>query len=581
MTRLSELMMAVAAPALAVLAMAQGAAGQTKSAGAAPAETPVVSPSADRLLRQMSDYLGSSGEFTFHADILFDHVLPSGQKLQYAAGEDVALQRPGKLYVEWSGDLGDRQFWYDGAAITLLDPATPFYASQAAPADIDTMLSTIEEQTSFSPPLADFLFHDPYATLRGKVIYGADLGVTNVNGRSCRALAFVEKDIDWEIWVGPGTAPTPCKVVITYKTHPSQPQFSAVFTDWDFAPRIAASAFTPPELQPGDQDDPVHQRAGCEMKRRRLAMIRVRTIVKRGVFAGAVFATCAGLGTAPAAARGFGGGGFHGGGFRGGGFGGGGFGGFHGGGFGGGGGSRFGDGGGFDRGGDGGFGGHGFGNVHNSSAFSNHASSYSGNHSEYNHNGDYNHNYNGDYNHNVEVNNFYGGGAYGGWGGYYGGLGLGAGFALGATFAALPAAAYAMSVAGTDYWYAGGVYYGWDAGEYTVVAPPIGAVIPAPPPSCSTVDFGAGKTFDCGGAFYSQAPNGYRVIPPPIGAKVADLPNGAVTKTINGVTYFSFRRRLLQAGLSRGQRRVRRGGQAGVRPTRRLLALPAPGLLMG
>jgi hypothetical protein len=220
------------------------------AAASAAAETPVVSPSADRLLRQMSEYLGSATEFTFHADILFDHVLPSGQKLQYSAGEDVALQRPGRLYVEWSGDLGDRQFWYDGAAITLYDPSTPFFASQGSATDIDAMLDAVTGQVGFAPPLDDFLYHDPYKTLAGRLIYGVDLGVSEVNGRSCRVLAFVEKDIDWQIWIGPATQPTPCKVVITYKTHPSQPQFSATFTDWDFAPRIAASAFAP-DLPPG------------------------------------------------------------------------------------------------------------------------------------------------------------------------------------------------------------------------------------------------------------------------------------------------------------------------------------------
>ena len=61
-----------------------------------------------------------------------------------------------------------------------------------------------------------------------------------------------------------------------------------------------------------------------------------------------------------------------------------------------------------------------------------------------------------------------------------------------------------------------------------------------PPPSCSTVDFGSGKTFDCGGAFYSQVPTGWRVIPPPVGAKVTNLPNGAVTQTIKGEMYFTF-----------------------------------------
>ena len=103
---------------------------------------PVVAEEADRLLRQMGEYIGSAEQFTFHAEITFNHVLPSGQKLQYSASEDVALQRPAGLYVEWSSDLGDRQFWYDGKSVTLYDPATPFYASEPAPADIDEMLRT-------------------------------------------------------------------------------------------------------------------------------------------------------------------------------------------------------------------------------------------------------------------------------------------------------------------------------------------------------------------------------------------------------------------------------------------------------
>lgn len=72
-------------------------------------DTPVVALDAEQMLKQMAAYIGSAERFTFQADITFDHVLPSGQKLQFSALEEVALQRPNGLYVEWSGDLGDRQ----------------------------------------------------------------------------------------------------------------------------------------------------------------------------------------------------------------------------------------------------------------------------------------------------------------------------------------------------------------------------------------------------------------------------------------------------------------------------------------
>src|SRR5271166_2038453 len=216
---------------------------------------PAVAERADRLLKQMSDYIGSAEQFTFHADISFDHVLPSGQKLQFAATEDVVLQRPSGLYIEWQSDLGNRQFWYDGKSITLHDPASRFYATTAAAPDIDTMLDNLVPQIDFAPPLADFLYHAPYRSVRGKLQYGIYLGVNDVDGRSCHTLAFVEKDIDWQIWIDTGPQPTPCKLIITYKTQPGQPQFTAMFTDWDFAPRIAEPVFTP-DLPPGTEKIP-------------------------------------------------------------------------------------------------------------------------------------------------------------------------------------------------------------------------------------------------------------------------------------------------------------------------------------
>jgi hypothetical protein len=244
--------------AIAALASTHGASAQNKPAApaaAANAPAPAVAEPADRLIKEMGAYIGSANDFTFHADVTFDHVLPSGQKLQFSAAEEVVLQRPGRIYVEWNGDLGARQFWYDGKSVTLYDPATPFYASEAAPPEIDGTLDQLLPKLDFVPPLADFLYRDPYKSVRGNIQYGFDLGQNDVDGRTCRSLAFVEKDIDWQIWIENGPQPTPCKLVITYKNQPSQPQFTAVFSDWDFTPRIDQAVFTP-ELPPGTQKIP-------------------------------------------------------------------------------------------------------------------------------------------------------------------------------------------------------------------------------------------------------------------------------------------------------------------------------------
>src|SRR5690348_13448037 len=70
------------------LTLASGASAQTQPAspaGGTTAAAPVVSDESDRLLKEVGAYIGSAQQFTFHADITFDHVLPSGQKLQFSA----------------------------------------------------------------------------------------------------------------------------------------------------------------------------------------------------------------------------------------------------------------------------------------------------------------------------------------------------------------------------------------------------------------------------------------------------------------------------------------------------------------
>ena len=46
---------------------------------------PIVDPRAAALLREMGSYLAQARQFTFRADIAYDHVLPTRQKIQLAA----------------------------------------------------------------------------------------------------------------------------------------------------------------------------------------------------------------------------------------------------------------------------------------------------------------------------------------------------------------------------------------------------------------------------------------------------------------------------------------------------------------
>ena len=251
------------------------AAAATASPAPAPAATPALGAEAARLLKEMSDYVGSAKEFTFRAEIAFDRVLASGQKVQYSVREDVAFERPGHLAIDYSGELGDRRFWYDGRTVTLYDPGTPFYATEPAPPDIDAALQKISTELNFLPPLSDLFYRDPYRVLRDNVRSGFVVGANRVTGRLCRHLAFVDSQVDWQVWIAAGAQPTPCKVAIDYRSLPGR-RSSAPYSPTGILPRGSPRRCSPPtsrRTRRGSRSSTSRWPAGAS-NRRRTQMIR-------------------------------------------------------------------------------------------------------------------------------------------------------------------------------------------------------------------------------------------------------------------------------------------------------------------
>lgn len=240
-----------------LLACAGGALAVDKPAPkpAATAETapePVIGAQVDQLLREMGDYLKSAKEFGVHVDVLYDDILASGQKIQLAASDDIAVRRPDRFRAHYRTDVGGKRFWYDGKTFTLLDEAHGTYATEQTPAGIDATLDYLISQLGFTPPLSDLLYSDPYAVLKQQAMFGFYVGLSGVEGASCHHLAFVGRNVDWQLWIEDGKLPLLRKFVITYKTLPGAPQFMATLSDWDFASRLPDSTFNaalPPKAE--------------------------------------------------------------------------------------------------------------------------------------------------------------------------------------------------------------------------------------------------------------------------------------------------------------------------------------------
>ncbi len=226
---------------------------QVAPTGKAPAlqggEANVVQPEATALLKRMSDYMAKLKAYSVRAHNVNEVLLANGQKLEFEAASDVTLQRPNHLRSNRIGDMTEAEFYYDGSNVTLYGRKNQYYATAAAPTNMDEMLDHVRARLSMEPAGADLLYSDIYGGLIDGVTEARVIGPATIGGVKTTHLAFRAADVDWQIWIEDGDRPLPRKYVITTKWTTGSPDFSVEFSDWNLSPKIdkATFSFTPPK----------------------------------------------------------------------------------------------------------------------------------------------------------------------------------------------------------------------------------------------------------------------------------------------------------------------------------------------
>ncbi len=204
---------------------------------------PAIAPLAEKLLTRTCEILGAADVFSFHAEVLFDQVLPSAVKVQFAGEINFALQRPDELTIDFHSDLGSKELWYQKDTLTIFDQPHLMYASLKVPDSIDQMLDQVAELHNLRLPLSNLAYSDPCQRIRRQILFGTYVGVNDVNGLACDHLAFSSKAIDLQLWLDRTAKPVPRKLVINYRTEPGSPEFIAVLSQWKFPKAISETQF--------------------------------------------------------------------------------------------------------------------------------------------------------------------------------------------------------------------------------------------------------------------------------------------------------------------------------------------------
>ena len=71
-----------------------------------------------------------------------------------------------------------------------------------------------------------------------------DLGSGVIGGVECDSLAFRSDEVDWQIWIAHGDRPYPCRMVITSRTIPGQPQYSVQTRNWATGNDVSVTDFS-------------------------------------------------------------------------------------------------------------------------------------------------------------------------------------------------------------------------------------------------------------------------------------------------------------------------------------------------
>jgi len=244
----------------------------TAAPPAKPAQ-PAISEEASAALLRMGQTLRAN-DFSFQARTIRVYADPNGQPLHIFHTLKVTVHRPDRMLVEVNGDDGSSKLVFDGKTAVVYSAAQNKYASIPVPeGTIEGMMKEAVGRLGIDFPLADFLSEAPNKALLTGVTSGRLVDTVTIDGAPYDHLYFSQPPgIELELWLAKNEQSLPRRLIVTYRSVPGEPNFIALFSDWNFDihPTDADFAFQPPagatqvELKPVAASAPAGKRKGSK-----------------------------------------------------------------------------------------------------------------------------------------------------------------------------------------------------------------------------------------------------------------------------------------------------------------------------
>ena len=240
---------------VALLACAFAGTGQLPILAADAPKTPAAEVSADRVLRQMADRIGTANSFSFNVLRDIESGKAGGDGLHGKTKIAVTIQRPDKMMASATIPGDTRRICFDGKQLSMTDVQKGFYSTIPMPVPLDELPSKLASIYGFVPVAADFLVSNLYEDLvwRAKsleylgagTIRSGFLGLKSVR---CHLVILRGEVADSELWISQKDL-LPRRWTSTVKTASGNEVIQLELSQWNLNAKTRDEdfVFTPPK----------------------------------------------------------------------------------------------------------------------------------------------------------------------------------------------------------------------------------------------------------------------------------------------------------------------------------------------
>jgi hypothetical protein len=217
-----------AAFVIGVTPQASASAPAPAAAATPGAPNPAADPQVTTAVEKSRAYLRTLRSFEVRAFATMQDVLDNGAKVDSTQRVRYEYRAPDRLFIAWQSDNGERRLYYNGRTLAVFSSQTGDYAQIKATGSVSNLLQRLSTEYGIVYPLPDLFLWAASDAPAYNVQSATFIGPARIAEADTDHYLFRQQDVDWQLWLQRGDKPVPRKIVITDRSNPAQPSFSAM-----------------------------------------------------------------------------------------------------------------------------------------------------------------------------------------------------------------------------------------------------------------------------------------------------------------------------------------------------------------